>query len=104
MYTVNFQEFYICPPFRGSQHSVGVDVDTDVSAPASSQVYSLPNHDAGTMVGVFYTQCSPTVNMYKNYLYQHYMYMNTYQNIKCMNTYPCILCKDISKFCTCAHM
>lgn len=82
IFTVNFQEFYVCPPFRGSQHSVGVDVYTDVSAPASSQVHSLPNHDAGTMVGVLYTQHSPTVNMYKNYLHQLYMYMNMYQIYK----------------------
>lgn len=56
---MNFQEFYICPPPRSSEHSVGVDVYTDVSAPAGSQVHSLPNHDAGTMVGVFYNQRSP---------------------------------------------
>lgn len=81
-YTVNFQEFYVCPPLRGSQHSVGVDVDTDVSASAGSQVHSLPNHDAGTMVGVFYTQRPLTVYLYKNYMYQHYIYMNMYQIYK----------------------
>lgn len=74
MYIVNFQEFYVCPPLRGSQHSIGVDVYTDVSAPAGSQVHSLSNHDAGPMVCVLYTQWSPTVYMYKYYMSQHYTY------------------------------